>query len=493
MLDKAAVPWGCHVAVSDEREELTYRELDERSRACARRLGALGVGRGDRVVLCLRQGVDLAVLVYACSRLGAAFVVLGTDTPPDGLEFVLTDCRPAALVTHDPALGETADRHGVPVHTPEIARGGEHEPGPDAPSPVVAVDPACLIYTSGSTAQPKAVVSDHSQVVFAATSIQRRLRYHAGDRVLLALPMAFDYGLYQLFLCTLAGATLHVEQPERANHALVRVLAERRITVLPAVPMLAHLLCERVGRGSETARAERRTALASLRLLTSTGAAMPASVPDRLRQHLPGLHVQLMYGLTECKRVSITEVDEDLRHPGSSGRPLDGTEVYAIDAAGRRLPTGQTGELVVRGPNVMLGYWGAPEQTRARFPVGDDLVRVLRTGDAGFVDADGGVHCLGRLDDVYKQNGVRVSITEVESAADRIPRVRAASVVPGADALTGATLFAVTDAAPHEVLDALRVLLPESKVPSRCVVVDTLPQTDRGKVDRSRLAAQVVA
>ena len=488
MLDRAAATWGSSVAISTREGAVSYPELARRSTALAVWLDGHGVRRGDRVVLCVEPSVELAALLYACCRLGAVFVVIGRDTPAATMESLLADCEPVLLVSDDDDHRAVATARAISCQDVRAATAVWDRPIDWQSRPVLPVDPVCLIYTSGSTADPKAVVSDHSQVVFAANAIQRRLGYEPADRVLGALPMSFDYGLYQIFLCVLSGARLHLDLRRPTGSELVRVLADQAITVLPAVPLLAHLLAGLLRRGSPERRAERAATLANLRLLTSTGAAMPGSVLEGLRAHLPHLRIQLMYGLTECKRVSVMEQDGDLVRPGSSGRPLDGTEAYAVDEAGRRLPAGMPGELVIRGPNVMLGYWGAPELSARRFRTGRDLVRELHTGDRGFVSADGYVYCQGRLDDVYKQHGTRVSVTEVEAAAHRVAGVHAAAVIPPGDPLAGATLVVVADAEPAEVLGRLRALLPAGKIPSSCLIVEELPQGERGKLDRARLA-----
>ncbi|EWM63220.1 LOW QUALITY PROTEIN: AMP-dependent synthetase and ligase, partial [Micromonospora sp. M42] len=207
-----------------------------------------------------------------------------------------------------------------------------------------------------------------------------------------------------------------------------------------------------------------------------------------LRRLLPGLSVQLMFGLTECKRAAIMPPDADLRRPGACGRALPGTEIFTVDAEGRRQPPGVPGELVVRGPHVMAGYWRRPELTAQRFRRVHGLFPQLHTGDHGHVDDDGYVHFAGRRDDVYKEKGTRVSATEVEAAAYRVDGVAAAGVLPPADGRDGATLFVVAALTPADVLRRLREQLEEMKVPARCVVLPDLPLTGNGKVDRRALA-----
>jgi acyl-CoA synthetase (AMP-forming)/AMP-acid ligase II len=227
-------------------------------------------------------------------------------------------------------------------------------------------------------------------------------------------------------------------------------------------------------------------------MLTNTGAAMPQRTLHDLRAALPGLRVHLMFGLTECKRATVMPADGDLRRPGSSGRALPGTEVFVIGEDGRRRPPGETGEIVVRGPHVMSGYWRRPELTAQRFPRADGLFPELRTGDYGWLDEEGYLYFTGRRDDLYKANGFRVSAGEVEAAARRVTGVESAAVLPPAQDRP-ASLFVTGAVRSEEVLLALREQIEDFKVPARCVVLDALPLTGNGKVDRDGLAAALPA
>jgi acyl-CoA synthetase (AMP-forming)/AMP-acid ligase II len=473
LLDSAARRFPDAPAVESAAAGRTYRELAVDSLRLAAGIAGAGVRRGDRVLLCPARAEDVPALVWACSRAAAVFVVIRPGLPEPVLRHMLADAGPALVVTDDADVSTVAGDAGLPVRTPgELPR----EPAPSArPLPV---DAACFIYTSGSTALPKAVVSTHRQVCFAARAIQGGLSYRDSDSVYCALPLSFDYGLYQLFLCALAGARLWLT--DAAGPALVTELTASGATVLPAVPSLSANLARMLAR---------RPAPPALRLLTNTGAAMPAALAAGLRSAMPGLRVQLMYGLTECKRATMLAPDEDLERPGSCGRALPGTEVFAAGVGGARLAPGEVGELVVRGPNVMAGYWRRPELTARVFPRAEGLFPELHTGDRGWVDDEGYVYFAGRHDDVYKERGTRVSSVEVEAAACRIPGVRAAAVrLPGADEF-GATLFVESELSGHAVLAALGEHIEAAKVPARCVVTDRLPLTPNGKVDRRALSA----
>jgi len=478
LLDEAAARHPDATAVRRGPGSLTYLQVRDRSMRLARWLADAGVRRGDRVLIALPSGILVPPLLYACSRAGAVFVPLSDGTPEKVAEHVLDDCEPALVLASNEPLRRLAAERGIRCRgLAELDAAAAAGSPPAGPLPS---DPACFIYTSGSTAMPKAVVSTQLQLTFAARAIQSRLRYRTDDVVYCPLPLSFDYGLYQIFLCTLAGAELYLADREAAGHRLLVDLATVRASVLPAVPSLAGNLARLLSR--------RPAELPRLRLLTNTGATMPPRVLADLRAALPGLRVQLMYGLTECKRATIMPEDEDLRHPGACGVALPGTEVFTVDDSGARLPSGEVGEIVVRGPNVMAGYWRRPELSAERFRLASGLFPELHTGDYGWLDEDGYLYFAGRRDDIYKERGFRVSTIEVEAAAHRVPGVRVAAVVPPRGDDEYATLLVVTRLSAAEVLRLLRGELDETKVPARCVVIDKLPLKENGKVARAALA-----
>ncbi len=486
LIDAAATAWPARIAVSTRSEALTHAQLAAASRRIAAWLDALGLRRGQRLVYVGPTDVTVPALIYAASRLGAPFSLLHELTRGEALAHVLNDAEPSLLISHDADARALAAAHGIPAAGLDALRSHALSPAEPSAAPagvVLSVDPVCLIYTSGTTSRPKAVVSTHDQATFAIRAIQSMLGYRPDDVVYCPLPLSFDYGMYQLFLGAASGAQVRLGLPAEVGPSLLNNLIESGATILASVPAVAENLARLLRRSSA------RTP-AALRLLTNTGAAMPAEPLVALRRALPGLRVQLMFGLTECKRAAIMPVEADLDRPGACGIALPGTEIFAIDADGRRLPPGETGELVVRGPNVMAGYWRAPEQTARRFPRGGDLFPQLNTGDHGRVDADGYVYFVGRVDDIYKERGFRISTIEVESAARRIPGVESAVVLPPRDG-EAALLIVVGDLDADDVTLRMRDLIEEFKIPQRCVVLGELPLTHNGKVDRKALRAEV--
>jgi acyl-coenzyme A synthetase/AMP-(fatty) acid ligase len=330
------------------------------------------------------------------------------------------------------------------------------------------------------------VILTHDNVRFVSAAIQARLHYQVEDRVAIFLPLSFDYGLYQLFYAAMVGASVFIGRPEMAGPELPRILAAQEVSVLPGVPTLFGGLIKM--------QRYRPVALPKLRVITNTGDHLPQSYIQSLRELFPQAQVFPMYGLTECKRVSILLPEELEAKPESVGRALDDTEVFAMDANGNRLPPGETGELCVRGRHLALGYWRAPEETAKRYKfIGEGLSRVLVSGDFGSVDAEGFLHFHGRSDFLIKHKGHRLSPAEVEEEACRILDVIAAGCVKDESRDQLCLFVSVSREGLDEkaIVMALSEKLEPAKVPNRVIFLPELPKTGNQKVDRKALRAML--
>jgi acyl-CoA synthetase (AMP-forming)/AMP-acid ligase II len=340
-----------------------------------------------------------------------------------------------------------------------------------------------FVRTSGSSGRPLLVHLSWSAVNFACAAIQKRLGYRADDRIGVYVPLSFDYGLYQLFLADDVGASVYLGSNAEAGPLLVNSLHDNRITVLPAVPTLIGNLLRLLRRKPHP--------LPFLRAITSTGEHLPESWCEELGRLLP--HVQLfpMYGLTECKRVSIRLPNERPRAPGSVGRPLDGTSVRVVNGAGEAVGPRQLGEIVVFGPHLAEGYWNEPEETDRKFRRwGPEGERALFTGDYGFADEDGHLYVQGRRDSLVKHRGFRMSTLEIEEVARRMKGVEQAVAFhePGVDRLVLIVSHSGPSESAREALNShLRGRLEPHKLPDRIVFVDEMPRTPNGKLDRLEL------
>ncbi|GAB2640092.1 AMP-binding protein [Nocardia goodfellowii] len=426
-------------------------------------LVAAGVRVGDRVLIRATAERWVLAAIYGCSRIGAIAVPLNPDLRPTQWTEIGDDAEPTFVMSGPLSLAP-----------PAVAGESTSQAVRDPDATVL------LLYTSGSTAAPKAVVCAHRPVLFATTAIATRLNYRPDDVVLCRLPLSFDYGLYQAFLTAYCGATL-VLAGAGGDAGLLGVMRRHRVTVVPVVPSLATMLVRLAARGSVT----------TIRLFTNTGQELTASQIGALRRTFPSAAIQLMYGTTECKRITIGEPDGDTSRPGAVGKPLPGTAVRIVDEDARPVPTGTEGQIVVAGPHLMNGYWRAEDLTALTY--GTDTAtgeRVLYTGDYGRLDESGNLYFHGRRDQLFKHRGVRTSVAEIEAAARAVPDIVDAAVVPprGGD---DAVLFAVTTLSPVEVLRQLRARLEPLKVPAHCQTLAQLPLGASGKTDRTALAALV--
>lgn len=472
----------------------TYAETEDLARRLATYLEKKGVKRGDRVAIHLQNRVELVVALFATAMLGAVYVVLNARLRPRGLAKILEQAAASVIIVDETTIAnlEEAPEDLVRLVVGGPATGSDRWEDAIAAAPFAGawkgcdVDAACLVFTSGSTGAPRGVTLTHDNICYVVGAIQDRLGYRVGDTIGCFLPLAFDYGLYQIFLAAQSGAKLYIGDPDQVGPRLPQILKSAGVTVLPGVPSVYAALIA-LGR-------RRPLDLPLLRAITNTGERLPLSYIEEMRRMFAGLEVFVMYGLTECKRVSIMLPSEFETHADSVGRALAGTEVYAVDGDGHRLPPGEVGELVVRGRNVALGYWRAPEETAKRFRKrAPESAVELFTGDSGSVDADGFIYFAARSDDLMKHRGNRISPLEIEIEACAVSGVVEASLLKRESDDTLHLFVTVSDAetTTEKLLRALGETLEPAKIPEYVSVLTEMPKSLNGKIDRKALAATV--
>lgn len=479
------------IALIAGERRVSYRELAAQAAGLARQLRSRGVARGDRVVVMLDNSPETVIAVFAALQAGAVFSVVNPGTKLDKLTYILNNCGARALVTEPrllPVASEAA--RGAPSVAFTLVTPFDRIPdeqGADPP-PGIELDLAMIVYTSGSTGFPKGVMMTHQNVVAAATSITTYLGSVPEDIVLSVLPLAFDYGLYQALMCVKVGATLVLEKSFTYPAVLLEKLRSERITGLPLVPTMAAVLLELkdIAPG----------AFPDLRYITNTAAALPPAHIARLQELFPAAKIFSMYGLTECKRCTYLPPEQLAVRPGSVGIAIPGTEAYVVDEHGRKAPPGAVGELVIRGPHVMKGYWGDPEATdRALKPGPFPWEKVLYTGDLFRADEEGFLYFVGRKDDIIKSRGEKVSPKEVESVLYEMPGVREAAVIGVPDPVLGMAIKAVVVADAQARLTERDVIrhcakrLEDFMVPRMVEFRDALPKSDNGKISRRQVMA----
>jgi long-chain acyl-CoA synthetase len=490
------------IAVATGHKRLGYGELDALSDRLAGTLASRGVERGDRVVLFMENCCEAVVGIFGVLKAGAVFCPVNASTKAEKLAYLLNHCRATALLTQARLFptAKAALAQAPSVALTILAGGGGTTPvalsfeaalaaSAAAPThPGIDLDLAMLIYTSGSTGRPKGVMMTHQNVVAAADSITGYLENTAKDVILNALPIAFDYGLYQVLMAAKVGATVVLEKSFAYPQLIFRKLAAERVTGFPIVPTMAAILLQQKDFG--------RGAFPHLRYITSTAAALPPAHIVRLQERFPHVKLYSMYGLAECKRCTFMPPDELPRRPESVGIPIPNTEAYVVDANGERAAPGVVGELVVRGAHVMKGYWrDAASTQRVLRPGPHPWEKVLHTGDLFRADEDGYLYFVARKDDIIKSRGEKVSPKEVENVLYALPGVCEAAVAGVPDPILGMAIKAILVVAPDAGLEPQDVIrhcsrhLEEFMVPKFLEFRDELPKTESGKISRRRLAA----
>lgn len=499
LLQRADPDARARIALVAQERSFTFGELLEASQRLAAALRARGVGRGDRVAICLENTWTCAAAIFATLIAGGVFVLVNPQTKADKLQFILRDCGARALIsdsalqgTFDEALRGLKERPAVlcagepkgPAESLEAVLAGA-QPLTE-PVPVIPLDLAAILYTSGSTGTPKGVMQTHQAMVFTVGSLIEYLRLGETERILCVLPLSFDYGLYQLLMAVTLGACLVLERSFTFLGQVLGRLRDERVSVFPGVPTIFATLLG----------AHRRTPLCfpSVTRLTNTAAALPDEFVGGLRKVFPNALIYKMYGLTECKRVSYLEPELLDAKPGSVGRAIPGTETYLLSEAGEPVPPGQTGILYVRGPHVMAGYWNRPDLSAEMLKPGKlPGERVLCTHDLFRMDGEGLLYFVGRTDDIIKTRGEKVSPVEVENALHRIPGVREAAVLGVPDPLLGEAVraYVVTDPQSHLTAQSLRAdsarYLESYMVPTQVILCDSLPRGPNGKINKRLL------
>ncbi len=479
---------------------LSYADLDSMSDRLAARLADLGVGRGDRVLVFMDNCWEAAVSVFAIAKAGAVFSPINPSTKADKLDFIIGNCRARAMLTQArllPVVTEASDGSALIVvstaaggNAPEGAVSFEQCLQGSAEPPRhggIDVDLAMLIYTSGSTGRPKGVMMTHRNIEAAASSITTYLENTSDDIILNVLPLAFDYGLYQLIMSVKMGATLVLEKSFSFPQAIFDVIRAENVTGFPLVPTMAALILQM--------RDIKPGFLPSLRYVTNTAAALPPAHIARLRELFTGVRLYSMYGLTECKRCTYLPPAELDRRPGSVGIAIPNTEAFVVDDFGQPVPPDTPGELVIRGPHVMQGYWENSEATNRMLRPGfNPWEKLLYTGDLFRRDAEGFLYFVGRKDDIIKTRGEKVAPKEVEAVLHACPGVAEAVVIGVPDPILGHAIGALIvlsdpNLSQREILRHCQAHLEDFMVPKIIEFRSELPRTDTGKVSR-RLAAE---
>ena len=467
------------VAVRLGDERVTYAQLDRRAAAIAAVLRSSGLGPGALVGLCLDRSPDMVAALLAILRIGAAYLPLDPDFPAARLDYIVKDAGAAALLTQTRLAERIADTALPRILIEQVPDAFEDAP----PAPVAPEDLAYVLYTSGSTGNPKGVEISHGALTNLLFAMRERPGFGAGDRLLAVTTLSFDIAALELFLPLTCGGELILAPRSVAAdpRQLAELIAEAKPTVMQATPATWRALVEAGWEGD-----------GALRILCG-GEALPRDLAEALLARAGELWN--MYGPTETTIWSTVQRVEPGEGPVAIGRPIANTLIHVLDRYGNTAPVGVTGELFIGGAGLARGYRGRPDLTAERFvemPAAPG-VRLYRTGDLARRRADGALLCLGRVDNDEKIRGYRVAVEEIEGALAAHPAIAAAAVRswpdPSGERALAAYLVTAGGALPEraQLRAHLAATLPDYMVPAHFVPLDALPMTPNRKIDRKAL------
>ena len=498
-LENSAARFPDKVALIHENTRATYRQVNADADRLAAFLVGRGVEKGDRIVTLLENSVEYVVAFYGILKTGAVAVPLSTDLKPDGLNPLLAELEPAAIISssrferllqasdldvlnlntliiHNPTLNW--GRHRIAIFA--FKKTTNHKLQTTIPQ-VCPADLGSIIYTSGSTGKPKGVMLTHANIVANVNSICQYLQLTDSDIQMVVLPFFYVMGKSLLNTIVAAGGTLVINNKFAFPAAVINQMIEEKVTLFSGVPSTYAYLLHR------SPFKKSRQQLNHLRMVTQAGGHMARSVKNALREVLPDYaQICVMYGATEAS-ARLTWLDPDFfeNKIDSIGRAIPGVTIKILDEQGVEVAQGAQGEVVASGPNIMQGYWRDPEATAKALDH-----HGYHTGDVGFKDADSFIFLEGRKDNLLKVGGHRINPQEIEDALLATQLAVEAAVIGLPDDLLGKRLAALIvplngESSPEAIKERCAALLPKYKLPGEIRLVRSLPKNANGKIDRN--------
>ncbi len=512
LLHKSAEKYSDRPAVYDGARVMSYGELEERSNRVARLLLELGVKRGDRVGLYLDKSLESLVGIYATLKAGAVYVPFDPAAPARRLGYIARNCGVEVLLSNGRRHSSCPELRaaGAPIRamlvqdTPTSELSGSSEvmavgsdavdqlPGAPLPEHTIRMDLAYILYTSGSTGEPKGVMLTHGNALAFVEWAAQEFAVTSSDRLSSHAPLHFDLSIFDVFAASAGGAAVDLVPPKLSMFPVEvgRFIRERGITVWYSVPSILSMLVLRGGLPAND--------FPRLRTLLFAGEVFPVRYLRNLMGLLPHVRFANLYGPTEtnaCTWYEVGPLTEDQTEPIPIGCAVADDEVFAVTDDGRLAAPGEVGELFVRGSTVMCGYWGDPARTAEKLvahPFRADLSdRAYRTGDLVLQADDGNWHFVGRRDAQIKSRGYRIELGEIEAAIYGHPEVEECAVVAIPDDMVTNRIkaFVVTKTCVDErtLARATAERVPGYMVPEIWEFRPNLPKTSTGKVDRQAL------
>lgn len=499
-------------AIIIREKEFSYSMLKSSSEKIAAHLINSGIKKGDRVAIYMNNSWESIVSIYGITLAGAVFLFINSQTKAGKLQYILNDCDAKFLISESLLSNDLSQALENTEKIQQVIITGESEKIKKQPNfelvnfehillkeknrvdfpNIIPNDLASLIYTSGSTGFPKGVMMTHQAMVFTSWSLIEYLRLTEEERIMLLLPLAFDYGLYQLLMTITVGGTLIVEKGFIFPASVYNQIEKTKPTVLPAVPTIFAMM---IASNKETG-----LKFDFIKKITNTAAALPAEFTPDLKKIFPNALIFRMYGLTECKRVCYLEPELVDIKPTSVGKAIPGTEVFLMSEDGRTVELNEPGILHIRGPHVMAGYWNKTELTSEMLKPGKiPGERILCSNDWFKMDEDGCLYFLGRTDDIIKTRGEKVSPIEIENVIYKINGIKEVAVIGIQDKIMGESIVAYVTSHAKVVLSEKEILkecaarLEQFMIPQRIIFLNEMPKSSNQKIDKKELEKMLLS
>jgi len=507
LLEESARRYPNKIALITSEGRYSYQEIDDIANKVAQALQEEGLEKGDRIAIFMDNSMEAVVSLFGILKAGGIFLIVNPTTKREKLTYILNNCRVSSLVGAIQNISIIKDVCNDTVSLRSVYLTGNKylpcerlqkktfflesifissEDKEYTKNNSINIDVANISYTSGSSGTPKGVMMTHLNMISAVESITTYLENSPGDIILSVLPMSFDYGLYQVLMAFKVGASVILKKSCIYPYNVIDTMLTEKVTGFPVVPTILAMILQ-----MEDIKKHK---FDCLRYISNTAAALPVTYINQLKVFFPKTKIYSMYGLTECKRVAFLPPEQISIRPTSVGKAMPNTEVYIVDESSNRVSSNVIGELVVRGANVMRGYWEMPEETAKVLRPGPyPGEMVLYTGDLFKMDEDGYLYFIDRKDDIIKSRGEKVSPKEVENVLYGIDDIIEAAVIGVPDVILGATIKAFvvlkrgSDLREKDIQKYCSAHLEDLMVPKFVEFRGKLPKTKSGKIDKKNI------
>lgn len=483
-------------AVWDKNKWFSYLEIEQNANRIANFLISKNIGRGERVALLMENSVAYICSYFGILKAGAVVVAVNNEITPVNLLFFLNNSEAAAIISNSKfsslftILSDSpsvkfilSDIDSVPltIDSFSLADVLNSDQIEKPYTPTISLDLAAIVYTSGSTGEPKGVMLSHQNLTENTISISQYLKLSSNDRIMVVLPFYYIYGNSLLTTHFFCGGSVVIDNRFMFPNVILKTMKDNNVTGFSGVPSTFMILLNK--------SIINECKIESLRYVTQAGGAMAPTVQLKVAEIFSPAKLYIMYGATEASP-RLTYLEPEMLHLklGSIGKAIPNVEVIVADENGKPLSSGQTGEIAARGSNIMIGYWKDPVSTAAVIRNG-----FYFTGDLGKTDSEGFIYVVGRTKDMIKVGGNRVSAKEIEEALISLPEISEAAVIGVPDSILGEAIKAFivfktdTNSDIIEIKRKLIPLIPMYKIPKLFVIREELPKNGSGKIMKEAL------